>query len=627
MTKAPKELRMRYKTGTSKRPGTNGWQKAALGLTLVVAVLGLVLLEAPTRAVVRSRLAALVSTTPLGGWTALFKGHVAGARGPKVLRIAESDLPLSLNPLNIRTMVERRTLELIHDGPYVVGETGEPSASLIDRSPDDNQPRFVDLEDGREGEGWLTEAVFHNGDPVTVTDLEKTLAALEASADTYRATGFFKGLVEQVEPLDPKPERHFRIALTKRLANLRSALTFKILPSRAFRSPNPATFASDRAYNRKPIGAGPFVLASDNLNQSGKASLTFRAHDHYHKGRPKIDQIVLMHIPSASDKLFQLRGGQIDVIVSLSKRDQVKARTYDAVVVPYPISNWWYLGFNCAQPLLQDRDIRRALAKIVDRRALARKVGKVYQAGALSEQAQLHLANNLPGTLADAGLIEGASAILVSGPFVPSSPYYNREVPHPVVDPAAARRELLADPRITEKGEFLYYQGSPLSLEMRVDQSLTNATDIANQLVQDFRDVGIKVNYQALSTTDWEATISPLSGGNAEGIDLILGRWNFNYTDDISGIFRSDGPLNYYRYKNPTVDRLFDTFYYEADFTRRANLMKEVHRILAEDVPCVFLWQANEVAAFSMRVSGYAVHSFSFYVNLHNWDVEEDGAW
>ncbi len=570
------------------------------------------------------RVARLASTGPLGGWSALLEGHVAGARGLKVLRIAESDLPVTLNPLNIRTMVERRSLELIHDGPYAVGETGEPAASLIDRTPDDNQPRFVDLEDGYQGEGWLTDAVFQNGEPVTVTDLEKTLAALEASAGDYRATGFFRGLVDRVEALEPDPQHHFRIVLQKRLTNLRHALTFKILPAGAFRNPNPATFARDRVYNRKPIGAGPFELVSDNLNQSGKASLSFRAHARYHKGRPKIDQVILVHIPSASDKLFQLRGGQIDVIVSLSKRDQVKARTYDAVIVPYPISNWWYLGFNCAQPLLKDPAIRRALARIVNRPALARKVGRVYQAGSLSERESLRLENNLPGTIADVGLIEGASAILVSGPFVPSSPYYNREVAHPVVDPAEAKRELLADPRITQRGELLYYRNAPLSLELRVDQSLTNATDIANQLVQDFRDVGIKVSYQALSTTEWESAISPLSGGGAEGIDLILGRWNFNYTDDISGIFRSDGPLNYYRYSNPEVDRLFDTFYYEADFTRRANMMKQVHKILAEDMPCVFLWQANEVAAFSMRVSGYAVHSFSFYVNLHNWDIEED---
>ncbi len=127
-----------------------------------------------------------------------------------------------------------------------------------------------------------------------------------------------------------------------------------------------------------------------------------------------------------------------------------------------------------------------------------------------------------------------------------------------------------------------------------------------------------------LSTSEWEADISPVSGGDAESVDLFLGRWNFNYSEDISAIFRSDGALNYYRYKNPAVDRLLDNAYYEADFAKRANLMKQVHKILAEDMPCLFLWQANEVAAFATRVSGYAVHSFSFYVNLYKWDVEGD---
>ena len=568
-------------------------------------------------------LEAWLATSPLGGWSALFQGDVAGARGPKVLRVAETDLPMTLNPLNIHTMVERRSLEIIHDGPYSVGETGQPVASLIARDSD-GLPRFMDREDGLVGEGYLKDATFHNGEPVTVTDLEKTLQALASAGATYRSASFFRDLVEKVEPLEPDPRHHFQITFRRRLPDLSQALTFKLLPAGAFRSPDPRSFANDRGYNRKPIGAGPFVLVSDNLNQSGKAQLTFRAHDQCQMGRPRVDQINLVAIPSAADKLFQLRGGQIDVIVSLSKRDQTKAYTYGAVIVPYPIKNWWYLGFNCSQPLLRDPKIRRALAKIVNRQAMARKIGKVYEAGRIPEQDRLRLENALPGGLADAGALEAASAILTSGPFVPSSAFYNRNVPQPVTDPAEGRRELLADPRITLRGDKIYFRGAPLILELRVDQSLTNAADVVNQLVQDFADAGIGVNARMLSTSEWEADISPVSGGSAESIDLFLGRWNFNYSEDISAIFRSDGPLNYYRYKNPEVDRLLDTAYYEPDFTKRANLMKQVHRILAEDMPCLFLWQANEVAAFSTRVSGYAVHSFSFYVNLYKWDVEED---
>ena len=564
-----------------------------------------------------------IAMGPLGGWSALFEGGEAGARGPKVLRVAESDLPMTLNPLAIQTMVERRSLELLHDGLYAPGDTGQAVASLIARTPD-GATRFVALEDGLVGEGWLKDTTFHNGEPVTVTDLRKTLQALSADRVTDRSGAFFRGLVNKVEPMEPDPAHHFRIVFQRRVPNLRSALTFKLLPAKAFKSPDPRDFATDKAYRRKPIGAGPFVLVSDNLNQTGKAQLTFRAHERYHMGRPKLDQIILLAIPLAADKLFQFRAGQIDVIVSLSKRDQSKAYTYGAAVVPYPVKNWWYLGFNCAQPLLKDAHIRRALAKIVNRHAMARKIGKVYEAGRIPEQERLRLENALPGSLADAGELEGASAILTSGPFVPSSAFYNRAVPQPVTDPAAGRQELLADPRITQRGDRLFYRGAPLTLELRVDQSLTNATDVVNQLVQDFADVGIGVDARMLSTSEWEADISPVSGGAAEGIDLFLGRWNFNYSEDISAIFRSNGSLNYYRYKNAEVDRLFDAAYYEPDFTRRANMMKQVHALLAADMPCLFLWQANEVAAFSTRVSGYAVHSFSFYVNLYKWDIKEE---
>src|SRR4029079_11953382 len=90
-----------------------------------------------------------------------------------------------------------------------------------------------------------------------------------------------------------------------------------------------------------------------------------------------------------------------------------------------------------------------------------------------------------------------------------------------------------------------------------------------------------------------------------------------NYEAEMSGwgsgsdpyleknIFGTGEDLNFGSYSNPKVDELLNKAFKEFDHAKRAELYGEVHKIIYEDQPYLFLYNRQSLYGFSKKLRGY----------------------
>ncbi len=545
----------------------------------------------------------------------------------KVLIVLEDALPATLNPLRITTLTERRTLELVHDAPYLIGNDIEPVPSLI--ATVDGQGVFSQrFDDPLVLEGRLKSATFQDGRPITVKDLKRTLLAYQAAADTPDGNPFYKDLYASIEA-DPADKHHgFRIRLTHPIAFSKDALTPKILPSHAFRRPtHPETFRRDATYEKHPLGAGPFQFVK-NPPGSHARTMVFKAYPDYHQGKPLLDRIEIREIGDPNLQVEQLRNGLAHVVPSVSKAEETRFRDLaHARIVPYYVRNWWYLGFDCADPILKNKKIRQGISKIINRKKLAGQLAD--NIGVASRAVDEELPRGPDDDFDEVG---HETVLLLSGPFVPESPFYNFDVPQPTLSPADATALFLQSGVVTwDKKEKLWRSkktGEIIDFNFAYRRDMPGAEDVANLVRQQLLDFGIQTTLFGYSAADWREKVRKQRSSShrvRNPPQILLSRFYFDTdADDITQIFITNGKLNYFHYSDKELDKVLKAANApDVTFDQRVLRMREAHRMVAESVPALVLWEAYQVAAFSRKVKAFMIHSFSFYVNPDRWDVRE----
>jgi peptide/nickel transport system substrate-binding protein len=482
------------------------------------------------------------------------------------LRYAEDQAPASINPLFGSTMAEARINELVFDSLYAddaelatvprLAESGE-------LSPDRLQMTLRLREDVR----------WHDGAPFGADDVVFTIAAMKDPGTLSTEAGRV-AFITRAERIDAHTVR-----LTFARPELRpeDKLQFKILPKHAFPG-GPAVKRADPFRNR-PIGTGPYAFAK--LNDDNSVSLAANPDWRDSVG---ISQVTMREV---SDKNYQaklLMYESLEALVRVLPRDLAMLKANRKVeLYPYQTNSWWYLGFNESRSQWADPQMRAALAALVDVDALLAPVG---------------------------------TGEVVTGPFVPSSPYYNHDVPRRANDPSEAAR-ILQSKGYARGGSGWTKGGQPLSVTITAHQSLESAQEVAINLQSQLQSEGLQVSVQFLDDAEWKSRV-----WRERSFDLLLSQWTFDRNEDIREQFHSSGTRNFVNYKSPAVDALLDRARDAADPWARKAALREAHAAIAADTPMIFLWTLDNYAAISTRVRSAVIHPFYFFTFLPGWQMK-----
>lgn len=504
--------------------------------------------------------------------------------GGATLTYYDEALPTTLNPLFARSMVDYRSHELTFDRLfYRDAVTNKLMSRVVSRfeSQDDETIRLWIREDAR----------WHDGQPVTTSDVCFTVRTL---LDPLVPSKISKPYREAIRSCTVTDDGAAVIRFKKVFYNPREQLGFSLLPEHVLSG---QTIAPDMEFSSHPVGSGPMEA------DLGRQGVQYHAYTdgHHHASVKRLLQT------EGGDPVVQVRtilSGGVHGIISVAPplRPEV-AKTDDVALKSYDLRSWWFIAVNTHRGALADVRVRQALDHAIDREEL-----RLLTIGVERH----HEEEDLP-------------CEFVSGPFVPASPYYNRQVPVVQTSDQATVNTLMSSAGAVKQAGRWTWDGEPVVLKVGMNAVLDReAPDLLSQVGNQLQRAGFDRQVYKITSDAWNR--KAVTGQYESEYDLLIGKWSFGMVEDVNPIFqtrlRGKGTLNIFNYSNPEVDSLLEAFSAARTDTEARDAYHGLHATLAEDLPYLFLWRLDTKSAWRTEVRNNLIAPYYCFTEFEGWTFE-----
>jgi peptide/nickel transport system substrate-binding protein len=402
-----------------------------------------------------------------------------------------------------------------------------------------------------------TDVYFHDGKPLTATDVKYTLDSMRNGTVITAKAGALAH-IDHVDAPDPA-------TLVIHLKQPDAALLWNL--SDGALGIVPAGSGRDFAYH--PIGSGPFRFVS----QLQDDEVILERNDHSWQPRPAIARIRFAVVPDAITRALELEKGSADVCINCLTADMVSAlaKRPNLQVLSGPGTNLNYITFNAQDSVLRDLRVRQAIAYAMNRPLIIRSLWR--------DRARL------------------AESLLP-----PEHWAWTGDVQQYPYDPAKANA--LLDAGGWKRGK----DGVRFHLTMKTSTDETSRL-LAMILQQQLRDIGIALEVRSFEFATFYSDISKGAfqmytlrwlGGNQDP-DI------FRYAYD-SDMFPPHG-ANRGRYVNAELDGLIKQAAMSGDQALRRTDYVKVQQILAAELPSIDLWYLDAVLVHTRRLQNIHISS------------------
>lgn len=485
-----------------------------------------------------------VAGVSLAGCSSLFGGSEGG--GGSVLNdYAESEIT-DLNSTTATSSLSFSMLNNINEGLYRLDTEEEPQPAMAE-GVEVSEDRLTYTFMLREGIEWS------NGEPVTSEDFRyawlRTMDPETAGSYAFILADYIAGGAEYAAEegraedvaIDTPDERTLEVTLTDPTPFFLDLTAFPAyFPlNEAFVEEQGEDFAlsaESLLYN------GPYTVSE--LDPSSQAVLQ-RNEEYWDAGNVDIDEVNLRVVQDNQTALNLYENGELDVAGLLSEdveryRDSPELREATSLQT-------LFMYMNNEDPVLQNENIRRALALAIDKEAFTETI------------------------LADGS--EPAYGVVppeMAGPGEESFREFAGEAVAPGFDPERARE--LWEQGVEELGE------EP-TLEILSADS-TASRDRATYFQAQFEE-NLGANAE-VSVLPLEALLERQGEGDYQ---IGSSTWLADFNDPVNflDLFTSDSSFNYPNYSNEEYDRLMEQVATEADNDERMRLMQQAEQLLLQE--------------------------------------------
>lgn len=425
---------------------------------------------------------------------------------------------------------------------------------------------------------------WHDGKPFTAEDVKFTYEKLiDPEVRTPYSGDFLK--IKSLEIQDPYT---VKVNYKEPFSPALSSWGMWIMPKHILKDED----LNITSYGRHPIGTGPYKF----LRWKTAERIDLVANEDYFEGRPRIDRYIYRIIPDTATMFLELQAEGVDMmgLSPLQYRRQTDNRFFRVHYnrFRYPSFGYTYLGYNLLDDRFKDKKVREALNLAVDKQEL------------------------IDGILMGLGRV-------CTGPFVPESWAYNKEVEPSPYNPQKAKQMLAeAGWGDTDGDGWLDKNGKIFEFTILTNQG-NDLRRWATEIIQRrLAEVGVKVKPKIV---EWSVFITEFI--NKKRFEAVLLGWGLSRDPDGYDIWHSsktkEGEFNFISYKNEEIDRLIEEGRRTFDQDRRARIYQKVHRILYEEQPYMFLWVADSLPIVHKRFKNIKPAPAGIGYNFINWYVPE----
>ncbi|MCL7466270.1 ABC transporter substrate-binding protein [Phaeovulum sp. NW3] len=384
-----------------------------------------------------------------------------------------------------------------------------------------------------------TDALFHDGSPVTAHDVEFTARYILDNPKSPTRT--FLRLVDSVKAID---DHTIEFTLNQPYSIFERQISFiNVMPK------DYHTKVGEEGYAKAPIGSGPYKV----VNWVKDDRLELEAFDKYWGGAPEVKKAVFRPIPAEASRATALMSGEVDLVTTLPPAlVDTLARNDGIEVKTVPGSRVMFLGFNSNAAPLDNPKIREAIDIAIDREAITQ------------------------------GLLRGLGR--ATGMMIPPNNVgYNPEFVATKQDMARAKQ------LVAESG----YAGEPILFDYP-SNNFVLANEIAQAIAGYLTEAGLKVELRPAEFTaffpQWTQTAFPSL------YMFAYGSTQYHADTILTSMYSTGGRV--YRL-NPEIDALVAEQKRERDPVKQAEIISRIFKIGAEDRDNVPLY--DEFFAVGMK--------------------------
>lgn len=432
---------------------------------------------------------------------------------------------------------------------------------------------------------------WHDGEKLTAEDVYFTFNIVQDPAYKSPLRQAWQGV--EMKKID---ENTISFSLKNPYFGFLGNLTTGILPKHIWKDVFPEQFAlSD--HNVRPVGSGPYYFVDFQKNSAGNIIFyELSAFEKYSGGRPFISKMSLNFYPDEDSLLDFYNKKEIKGMENIlaEKKDLIKNKKSTKI---YELLTPNYFGVFMNQtksvPLASD-EVREALALSVDRNEIINEV-------------------------------LGGSGTKIYSPFISGMKEYDDGVEKYSLDTERAIRIL------EEKGwkyneEEKVREKNGTKLQFKIDTidwpELARTADI---LVRQWEKIGAKVEVNVVGVSDLRQNyIRPRE------YEMILYGQISSFNPDPYSFWHStqtkDPGLNLSLFSDDKADELLKSAREELDEGKRTETYREFQKILAKEIPAVFLYSSHYLYPVNTNIKGITAKNINSYsgrfADVNKWYIK-----
>jgi peptide/nickel transport system substrate-binding protein/microcin C transport system substrate-binding protein len=409
---------------------------------------------------------------------------------------------------------------------------------------------------------------FSDGQPITSADVR---FSFECYADPKYKAPHRRVYVEDLARVETPDAQTVRVVMKRKhyknlevLGNL-----LKVLPKHVYEDPT-------KPLSKTMIGSGPYKIGNYEHGKSIELVRNdrwwgFKAATPETANQGKFDRIVYRFVNDENLRFELLKKAEIDVLDRLEPDTFVQKATgepFGTKIIKHQEQNqdpdnklFNFVAWNLRNPLFKDREVRIALAELMNRQMM-------------NEKFRFNLSD------------------LAAGPS-----WHNERVIDPKVKPRpfdpthAAELLKKAGWQDKEKKGVLQKEidGKPVEFHFTLMYAKRDLEKYFTVYKEDLKKAGVDMD---LKFVEWHEFVKLL---NEQKFDSVALAWSLGSLEpDLKQLFHSEsmapGGSNFGGYSNPEVDKLLDTVRVEMNFRKRKPLWQKIDRIIADDAPYAFMF-------------------------------------